>query len=56
MATTIKIPKNPSRKELDKIKETIEKFPRKNASKHFGKLKWPMDGLEYQKMVRNEWN
>jgi len=56
MAIVIKIPKNPTKKELGKIKEKIEKLPRKNIGKHFGKLKRPMDGLEYQKMIRNEWS
>ncbi len=26
-----------------------------NAAKHFGKVKWDIDGLTYQKRVRNEW-
>ncbi len=56
MATIIKFPKNPTKKQLEEIKVKIEKLPRKNISKHFGKLKWPMDGLKYQKMMRNEWS
>ena len=55
MATVIKIPKNPTKEQLVELKQKIQKMPRKNASKHFGKMKWPMDGLEYQKMMRNEW-
>ncbi len=55
MATIIKVPKNPTKKQLEELKKKIEKLPRKNVSKHFGKMKWPMDGLEYQKMMRNEW-
>ena len=55
MATVIKNPKNPTKEELVELKQRIKKMPRKNASKHFGKMKWPMDGLEYQKMMRNEW-
>ena len=55
MATVIKIPKNPTKEQLNEVKKKIKSMPRKNASKHFGKLKWPMDGLEYQKMMRNEW-
>ena len=27
-----------------------------DPSKYAGKIKFPMDGLEYQKMVRNEWD
>ena len=56
MATIIKKPKNPSKKQLEKIKESIERIPGKKAGKHFGKLKWPMDGLKYQKMMRSEWS
>lgn len=55
MATVIKVPENPTEKELEELKKMIENLPRKNASKHFGKMKWPMDGLEFQKMIRNEW-
>lgn len=55
MATIIKVPERPTKKELKELKEKIESLPRKNASKHFGKMKWPMDGLKYQKMMRNEW-
>ena len=29
---------------------------KKTLATHFGKLKRGLDGLEYQKMVRNEWN
>ncbi|HJW29973.1 MAG TPA: hypothetical protein VJ508_12115 [Saprospiraceae bacterium] len=29
---------------------------KKNLRKHFGKLKRDLDGLDYQKKVRNEWN
>jgi len=30
--------------------------PKKSLAKHFGKLKWDIDGLEYQKAVRSEWD
>ncbi len=55
MATIINVPKKPTKKQLEELKKKIEKLRRKNVSKHFGKMKWPMDGLEYQKMMRNEW-
>jgi len=55
MATAIKVSDNPTKKELEEFKKKLEKLPGKKASKHFGKMKWPMDGLEYQKMMRNEW-
>jgi len=28
----------------------------KSLAKHFGKLKWDIDGVEYQKSVRSEWD
>ena len=31
-------------------------WKRKNVAKYFGCLKWDMDGVEYQRMVRNEWD
>jgi hypothetical protein len=43
----------------EKIQEAIEQLTKetekKNLKKHFGKLKRNLDGLEYQKEVRNEW-
>ena len=56
MATIIKVSENPTKKQLEELKKKIENLPRKNAAKHFGKMKWPIDGLEYQKMMRNEWS
>ena len=32
------------------------KIPRKTLGDIYGKLKRGIDGLEYQKMMRNEWN
>ena len=44
-------------------KEQIAKFLNKlkigkslDAKKYCGALKWDIDGLEYQKQMRNEWN
>jgi hypothetical protein len=37
---------------LRKVKQT----PKKTLSGHFGKLKRGLDGLTYQKSVRNEWS
>lgn len=43
----------------EKIQEAIEQLshetPKKSLRKHFGKLKRNIDGLDYQKQVRNEW-
>jgi hypothetical protein len=49
--------KNPVTKE--KVQQAIEQLSRetgkKSLRKHFGKLKRNLDGLDYQKQVRNEW-
>ena len=34
----------------------MKKRKKKNVAKHFGKLKRGIDGLEFQKVVRNEWD
>ena len=34
----------------------MRKRKKKSLYAHFGKLKRGIDGLEYQKLVRNEWN
>jgi hypothetical protein len=53
---TIEI-KTPVTKE--KVQQAIEQFSKesgkKSLRKHFGKLKRNLDGLDYQKQVRNEW-
>jgi len=53
---TIEI-KTPVTKE--KVQQAIEKINsesgKKTLRKHFGQLKRGIDGLEYQKEVRNEW-
>jgi hypothetical protein len=53
---TIEI-KGPVTKE--KVLEAIDKLskdkPRKTLKQHFGKLKRSLDGLDYQKKVRDEW-
>jgi len=50
-------------KQGDDILVALEKFGikrkpgnKKNLMKHFGKLKWDIDGLEYQKSIRSEWD
>ena len=53
---TIEI-KTPVTKE--KVQAAINQLSKKNGKKglrrHFGKLKRDLDGLDYQKQVRNEW-
>ena len=38
------------------LSRLVEKKKGKSLKKHFGKLKRGLDGLEYQKQVRNAWN
>ncbi|MFD2531793.1 hypothetical protein [Gracilimonas halophila] len=46
---------------IKKIREAIEKASSKrkknkvDIDRYFGKVNFGMDGLEYQKKVRNEW-
>ena len=40
------------RKAMLKLKKKKKPF---DPSKHFGKAKWDIDGLEYQRKVRDEW-
>ena len=53
---TIEI-KTPVTKE--KVQDAINKLSKESGKKslrrHFGKLKRNIDGLDYQKQVRNEW-
>ena len=30
--------------------------PPTNLSRHIGKLDWPIDGMEYQRITRSEWD
>lgn len=30
--------------------------PPTDLARHVGRLDWPIDGLEYQRQVRSEWN
>ncbi|HEY0244520.1 MAG TPA: hypothetical protein VGC01_03080 [Mucilaginibacter sp.] len=43
----------------EKVQEAINQLsketPKKNLRKHFGKFKRNIEGLDYQKQVRNEW-
>ena len=42
-----------------KIERALEQSPKGNGptdlSRHVGRLRWPIDGLEYQRQVRGEW-
>jgi len=56
MAKVIEIDKTTSRKDLD---EALINAPKAKSSidlsKYFGKVKFGVDGLEYQRKSRNEW-
>ncbi|MDR0865284.1 MAG: hypothetical protein LBO74_10205 [Candidatus Symbiothrix sp.] len=41
---------------IDELLSKVKKYRKKTIAKHFGKLKRGMDGMEYQKSVRSEWN
>jgi hypothetical protein len=41
---------------FDNLLEQFKRKPRKSLAAHFGKLKRGLDGLEYQKSCRNEWD
>ena len=43
---------------LEKIKKRNKELERKRKTLAdiYGKLKWDVDGLEYQKAVRSEWD
>jgi hypothetical protein len=56
MAKIIEVNKSTSRSKLD---EELTKLPRKkapvNLDKYFGKIKFGIDGLDYQLKMRDEW-
>jgi len=33
-----------------------ESKPPTDLARHLGKLDWPVDGLEYQRQLRSDWN
>jgi hypothetical protein len=40
---------------IDELLGKIKKNRKQTIVEHFGKLKRGLDGMEYQKSVRNEW-
>jgi hypothetical protein len=55
----IRLSKKASRSQIqDELKKLVKKKVKKgfDAKKYCGKLVRGLDGLEYQKAVRNEWN
>ncbi len=56
----IRISKDAPANAIDEALKLIASQPKKplkgfDPSKYAGKIKFPMDGLTYQKMVRDEW-
>lgn len=48
--------KTGSKKDLDDLLKKLKVGKPFNSRKHLGKLKLNIDGLKYQKAIRNEWN
>ena len=52
----IEIKKSVTEAKLKKVLPTAGGIKKKSLRKHFGKLKRGLNGLDYQKKVRREWN
>lgn len=52
----IEIPKNATKKEVEKILKTLAKKKNGNLKKYFGVNKNEIDGLKFQKKARAEWD
>ncbi len=52
---TIKVNKIRSAKSLTAALNKVKPVKRFDAKKHFGKINWGEEPLEYQKRIRNEW-
>lgn len=50
------IDKNTSKDDLHQAISRLRKHPQKGLRKFYGKLKRDIDGLDYQKKIRNEWD
>jgi len=54
---TVVIKNNTSGKKIEEIIRKVKtEMPSKGLRKHFGALKRQIDGLDYQKKIRNEWD
>ena len=53
---TVEIPKNATKKEVEKILKGLAKKKSGNLKKYFGVNKNGVDGLKFQKKVRSEWD
>ena len=53
---TIILKKNESIETLNKRLKKLKSGKRFNSKKYLGKLKLEIDGVEYQRALRDEWN
>ncbi len=54
---TVVIKNHTSSKKIEEIIRKVKtEMPPKGLRKHFGALKRQIDGLDYQKKIRNEWD
>lgn len=55
----IKLSNNPTKAEIEKALEALKAQAKpsgkKSIEKHFGSLQRGIDGLEFQKEIRNDW-
>lgn len=52
----VRIKKTTKKEEIDKLLKKLKTKRKKvNLDKYFGKINFGMDGLTYQKKIRNEW-
>jgi hypothetical protein len=56
MALVIEIPKKATKKQVDELLKKVTTSKTSKIAKHFGALKRGIDGLAFQKKVRNDWN
>ena len=52
----IEITKKTTKEQIAKFLNKLKIGKSMNAKKYCGAIKWDIDGLEYQKQLRDEWN
>ena len=55
-AMLIEITKDTGLAQIDKALKKLKLGKQFNAKKHCGKVKWDVDGITYQKNLRDEWS
>lgn len=56
MAVVIEIPKKATKKQVDELLKKATTSKKSKMAKHFGALKRGIDGLAFQKNIRNDWD